>query len=222
MTSRGGSTGNIHMAILSSVSRIHRVSWTSVRALLPVLKVMHTVRYAHSPADADSPEVIKLAHLSVKEYLTSDTSCFAIGARGSHLLISQTGLIHLLRLDTLDVSDDDMKTHFRLFRYAAEYWTFYTLEAGDDSVVYKFTMDLLQAESVPFTKWAQMHAFAWIPGAKPVYPSNSIPLLLYFASAAGLQRESRALLEHGCKPKCSSSSSSSSRGIHHKCIADGI
>jgi len=78
----------------------------------------------------DKTGEVKLAHLSVKEYLLSKScqdgpSSFGISETSSHSFISQTCLAYLLQFDKPDCLSSSTIEEFPLALYAAQYWTFH-------------------------------------------------------------------------------------------------
>ncbi|KZP12248.1 hypothetical protein FIBSPDRAFT_985791 [Athelia psychrophila] len=82
--------------------------------------------------------IIKLAHLSVKEYLISDhilsgaAATFHTDEQLSHSMIAQTSLAYLLHFDKSDSLSKDTLPLFPLARYAAEHWVAHFHSAGSD------------------------------------------------------------------------------------------
>ena len=112
-------------------------------------------------------EEIKLAHLSVKEYLVSGriragpTSIFDISEKSANLSIAVTCLVYLLHFDVLDLTPD-APVEFPLIVYAAEHWVqhYKAAEANastarlDDLIV-----DLLATGGKCFLNWRRLYDF---------------------------------------------------------------
>ncbi|KZP13299.1 ankyrin, partial [Athelia psychrophila] len=84
------------------------------------------------------PEVIKLAHFSVKEYLISEhifsgaAANFHTDEQLSHSVIAQTSLAYLFHFDKSTSLSEDTLPSFPLAQYAAEYWITHFHSAGFD------------------------------------------------------------------------------------------
>ncbi|KAF7980533.1 hypothetical protein HWV62_37665 [Athelia sp. TMB] len=83
--------------------------------------------------------IVKLSHMSVKDYLLSDkisngpAAYFKVKESQSHALIAQTSLAYLLQFGTLDsLCYANIKT-YPLAPYAAEYWAFHWRRCTDIS-----------------------------------------------------------------------------------------
>src|ERR1700728_2724705 len=70
--------------------------------------------------------IIKLSHMSVKDYLLSQRHVRATGfgftEKLSHSLIAKTCLAYLLQFENLDMLNLDAIDEYPLAKYAAEYW----------------------------------------------------------------------------------------------------
>lgn len=82
---------------------------------------------------------IRLAHLSVRDYLTSERIRAREGAQycvqevHAHELIGQTCLAYLLHFDEPDSLQGEWERKFPLARYAAEYWAQHIRASGKET-----------------------------------------------------------------------------------------
>ena len=148
---------------------------------------------------------IKLAHMSVKEYLLSSSVHkfrFDINEEMSHSLIAQTCLAYLLQFETVDILNENTLGNFPLAPYAAEFWIDHVQYGADDSTgTLQTLIDTLFSPDAHgrFISWVRLHdldAF-WAGIDMSRMPRGS---RLYYASLAGLQETSLALLRGGANP----------------------
>src|SRR3984885_5506799 len=70
--------------------------------------------------------IIKLSHMSVKDYLLSQhhvgATGFGLNERFSHSLIAKTCLAYLLQFENLDMLNQNTIDKYPLAEYAAKYW----------------------------------------------------------------------------------------------------
>ena len=148
-------------------------------------------------------ETIALAHLSVKDYLTSerivssDAKNFQVSKTSAHRCIADMCLSYLV-VNGPTLSDKNV-IQYPLSRYAAEYWVEHVLEAGEKDL-YPRIKDLFTS-SESMTSWVRLH--------DPDYPfkeadmskdESSIAGPLYYASLRGLADTARGLLTTGADP----------------------
>src|SRR5277367_4709235 len=144
--------------------------------------------------------MIKLSHMSVKDYLLSQhrvgVTVFNIQEKLSHSHIAKTCLAYLLQFENPDMLDRATIDKYPLARYAAEYWIMHVhcgVEEGGDSQQEKLIITLFQPRLIaPFISWVKIHDIddpwkflAWTP---------DIPSTIYYASSAGLLHAVRALI----------------------------
>src|ERR1700733_6971090 len=100
----------------------------------------------------DMAGVVKLAHLSVKEYLVSEriqkgiASSFSISAEVSHSLIAQTCLAYLLQFDSPNCINSSTIQSFPLAVYAGKHWILH-MQSGDNEnsqAIQKMILKLLE------------------------------------------------------------------------------
>src|ERR1700721_2053466 len=134
--------------------------------------------------------IIKLSHMSVKDYLLSQhhvgTTGFGLNEKLSHSYIAKTCLAYLLQFKSLDMLNPNTIGNYPLAQYAAEYWVMhvhYEVEHGTDVQQEKLIMTLFQPwHTVPFISWVRINSIddAWSDSKKI---SDCIPSTLYFASS---------------------------------------
>src|ERR1700733_5592483 len=154
----------------------------------------------------DMAGVVKLAHLSVKEYLVSGrilkgiASSFSISAKVSHTLIAQTCLAYLLQFDTPNCINTNTIQSFPLALYAGEHWIFH-MQSGDNKnleAVQKMILKLLEPFGSPLINWIRL----WDPDAAFWEEHTNLGLTnvampLYYASLSGLAEASQQMLANG-------------------------
>ena len=149
---------------------------------------------------------IKLAHMSVKEYLFSSSArklySYDINEKMFHSLIAQTCLAYLLQFDTVDLLNENTLGDFPLAPYAAKYWPYHVKSAAEGSTDTLQTLidTLFLADSDgPFISWIRVHDIdePWTGVCMTRSPGGS---RLYYASLAGLQETSVALLRGVANP----------------------
>ncbi|KAF7976112.1 hypothetical protein HWV62_7545 [Athelia sp. TMB] len=165
--------------------------------------------------------IIKLAHMSVKEYLISEriangpAAYFSINARIAHSFLAQTCLAYLLYLGTIESLTTATIQSFPLACYAAEHWFDHAHGYTEsDPPLQELIFRLFDPESNAFNNWIRLHDIdEWIPsdlgrprtgipGHEGMFselqrPSNEIPAPLYYASQLGLVDVVRRFLRSG-------------------------
>src|ERR1700733_13903228 len=109
--------------------------------------------------------IIKLSHMSVKDYLLSQhhvgTTGFGLNKKLSHSLIAKTCLAYLLQFENLDMLNLDAIDKYPLAQYAAEYWVMhvhYGVKDGTDIQQQNLIMTLFQRRhTAPFISWVKIH-----------------------------------------------------------------
>src|ERR1700721_514536 len=147
--------------------------------------------------------IIKLSHMSVKDYLLSrhhvGETGFGLNEKLSHSLIAKTCLAYLLQFKNLDMLNLDAIDEFPLANYAATYWVMHVhggVEDGTDVQQEQLIMTLFQPRhTAPFISWVKTHDMDH-PWGKFVEKSN-IPSTFYYASSAGLLCAVRYLVKNG-------------------------
>src|SRR3984885_5515855 len=109
--------------------------------------------------------IIKLSHMSVKDYLLSQhhvgVAGFCLNEKLSHSHIAKTCLAYLLQFENLDMLNLDTIDEYPLAQYAAEYWVMHVhhgVEDGTDVQQEKLIMTLFQPwHTAPFILWVKIH-----------------------------------------------------------------
>ena len=108
--------------------------------------------------------VVQFSHFSVKEYLTSprlarspcvDVSWFHIDLEAAHMIMAQTCLATLLRLDEQNRRSDAKGSP--LVKYAAQYWVEHAQFEDVSSRVRDGMDDLFDSLKPHFAAWLQVH-----------------------------------------------------------------
>jgi Ankyrin repeats (3 copies)/Ankyrin repeat len=147
--------------------------------------------------------IIKLSHMSVKDYLLSQyhvgATGFGLNEKLSHSLIAKTCLAYLLQFENLDMLNLDAIDEYPLAQYAAKYWVMhvhYGVEGGTDVQQEQLIMTLFQPfHTAPFISWVKMHDLDDLWGWR--LSISEIPSTFYYASSAGLLRAVQALIKDG-------------------------
>ncbi|KAF7976850.1 hypothetical protein HWV62_5558 [Athelia sp. TMB] len=150
--------------------------------------------------------IVKLAHLSVKEYLLSEeikagaASIFSISDRVSHSVITETCLAYLLNFDQLDSINEDNIIKFPLATYAAEHWLFH-IRCSKNAGRPTLQAMLLRLFSFPqngaLANWIQLYDpdRSWKGTFDGQLEEVTHPI--YHASSAGLEQVVEHLLQNG-------------------------
>ncbi|KAH0559449.1 hypothetical protein GP486_004039 [Trichoglossum hirsutum] len=151
----------------------------------------------------EETEELRLAHFSVKEYLTSEriragpASKFHIPEIPAHLSIAQTCLVYLLQFNKPNSLTPNTGQECPLIRYAAKYWVEHA-KASDASVapLDHLTAKLFGLEKDCFLNWIRVYD-PDLPWAEPDFSREveSIAPQLYYASLLGLNQVVQQLLE---------------------------
>jgi hypothetical protein len=139
-------------------------------------------------------EQIRLAHLSVRDYLISKrildgkASQYSIQEIRAHESIAQVSLAYLLGLGEPGSLCVKTAQHFPLTGYAAEYWPQHTRALGKETEqIVELSMELFSSRDA-FANWIRLYdsdKASTIPVA--ARRLNSVAAPLYYASQGGLQ-----------------------------------
>src|ERR1700728_2114745 len=148
--------------------------------------------------------IIKLSHMSVKDYLLSQhhvgATGFGINEKLSHSHIAKTCLAYLLQFGHLDMLNSYTIGKYPLAQYAAKYWVthvHYGVEEGTDVQQDKLIMTLFQPwYTAPFISWLRMHNIDDAPW-EICGNTSDIPSTFYYASSAGLLLAAQGLVKNG-------------------------
>lgn len=194
------------MILCSSLVTKVTVSAEGVREILWTRNVPYLEVYDFFEIEDSEHEIIRLAHLSVKDYLVSDRITlskahqFAIDARLANTFIAQTCLVYLLHSAFgSGYCDEDgilkLTTEWPLYRYAVHFWPFHVKASGD--ILNDTIWDLLQrffrtkntANGGNFAAWAAaLQPKISLEAVKDIQP-------LYYAASFGITPLIRKLLD---------------------------
>ncbi|KAF9067409.1 ankyrin repeat-containing domain protein [Rhodocollybia butyracea] len=162
----------------------------------------------------DVEKVVKLAHNSVKEFLTQThaemhtSKMFKINEDLAHATICQTCVIYLLQFNKEGILPEEEETFEELYPlgiYAAEHWASHMQNLDDEVPDHKTAKDLvisLLKDSSQFTyvNWIRIHApdqERWGQTYKPTLDQSEIQSQLYYmASSNALSIFEHVLLEN--------------------------
>jgi hypothetical protein len=145
---------------------------------------------------------IRLAHLSVKEYLVSErvqAAQYSIQEICANVSIAEICLAYLLQFDSPNSLTSQTIEEFPLTRYAARYWTHHVQMAGKDTGrVHLLTMELFLSKRDTYVNWIRLFNPDY-PWEEPEITKSldEVACPLYYASLAGLVESVRLLLENG-------------------------
>jgi ankyrin repeat protein len=150
-------------------------------------------------------EQIRLAHLSVRDYLTSNqimagkAAHYSIDETRAHEAIAEICLAYLLQFDKPDSLSELTANHYHLAQYAAEYWVHHVRASGNETdQIVLLIMELFSNQDT-FSNWLRLfdpdkaspEAYGW------ALPDVAEPL--YYASQAGLVEPIKLLLKKGTR-----------------------
>src|SRR5277367_5605111 len=148
--------------------------------------------------------IVKLSHMSVKEYLLSQyrlgVTRFSINEKLSHSHIAKICLAYLLQFEKVVMKTLNTLNDYPLAEYAAEYWVMHVHVGGEESTdvqQQKLIMTLFQPwHTVPFISWVNLHNIDAPLSSIKMTPDNT-PSTLYYASIACLLLAVQALVNNG-------------------------
>lgn len=174
-----------------------------VRDILTICSGLITVTEASNVSPG--LEEVRLAHSTVKEYLTAPSipvgstprQTITFDEKVSHNLIARTCLAYLLYFDVDHTFAPDDNESYPLAQYAAEYWIQHYCAANDKDGLQIQVLQLFEDDSGCFDNWRKIHNID-----KPWTYSNtskSSPMAppLYYASLIGLDSIVLRLLQNG-------------------------
>jgi Ankyrin repeats (3 copies) len=143
---------------------------------------------------------VRLAHFSVREYLTSEhlgnsdaqVSYYHFSQRNAHRFIAKTCLAYLLQFDQDNGVNLTTFRSYPLSRYAANHWMTHarSVPAGDADDLHGLAMALLQPMSTVYKNWL------WLYHQYVLWDPPEVPPL-YYAAGAGLEQACQELLKMG-------------------------
>ncbi|KAH7905753.1 ankyrin repeat-containing domain protein [Hygrophoropsis aurantiaca] len=141
--------------------------------------------------------MVKLSHMSIKDYLLSgqhqEPSGIQTNTSLAHSVIAQTCLAYLLQF-TQPRSTNDIMHLFPLAEYAAYYWFDHARSVDGDSNVrsqHQLTMELFDKDHSAFMVWVKLY------DPDRTYGMQCTPSPLYYAAHIGLQWVLQELLDQG-------------------------
>ncbi|KAG9853157.1 purine and uridine phosphorylase, partial [Aureobasidium melanogenum] len=149
-----------------------------------------------------SQEEIRLAHYSVKEYLTSGRGQineigFQLGQATSATYIASAMLTYLLHLQT-NVPNHAIIAHCPLAMYSASHWMEFARVANAEDSRLRILIERLLLVPERYAHWISLFnppkRWIWGDDKKPSFP---LPQPLYYASLGGLEYVVNRLLESG-------------------------
>ncbi|KAF7972884.1 hypothetical protein HWV62_16676 [Athelia sp. TMB] len=153
--------------------------------------------------------IVKLAHMSVKDFLISErikdgvVSFFSIDEALAHSTIAQTCLAYLLHLGELTGIDDSTLRSFPLASYAIWFWVPHMNSGLDDDLpTGKLISKLFSPEGNAFKNWAHLEpdpdTKRWtVERSYHSQAPTEIPRPLYCAALFGLEKLVVQLLDDG-------------------------
>lgn len=151
--------------------------------------------------------MLSLAHLSVKEYLTSDqvkkssVSSFHLDKKLSDTAVSQDCLAYILQFDTLDHLKRCTEASVSFGRYAAEFWIVHA--RSEDCSIQDNVNSLIESLFIPdgkqFINWVTLFDIDDFYQPESLDAPTNIAHPLYYASQMGLDEIVDRLLV-GCNP----------------------
>ena len=149
---------------------------------------------------------IKLAHLSVKKYLTGEqiqngpVSKYSFDQKQGDTLIAQTCLAYISQFDTVNSVGPPTPSNFPLSQYAAKFWiTHVQCQFQDNNIPYaiqNLITNLLQPQGHQFISWVQFfnidHNFDFWRSPQ-ILSMESIPVPLYYTSLRVLEKTSQQI-----------------------------
>ena len=140
-----------------------------------------------------------LAHLSVKDYLTSSSiqsgsaSRFAIQQESASAYIAETCLAYLLQFNHEDIVLKETLPEFPLALYAAKCWPEHAREANERSdLLIDLAVQLCRAHTKTFDNF--LYLFEW-RGTQTTFMRDENCPPLYIASLCGLPRLAKILID---------------------------
>ncbi|KAF7982446.1 hypothetical protein HWV62_28591 [Athelia sp. TMB] len=153
--------------------------------------------------------IVKLAHLSVKEYLVSEriqhgaAATFSVNEALAHSTMAATCLCYLLRLGDVLLANESIHRSFPLAFYAARHCTSHVKSGHTDKLfVWQLLIRLFSPGSSALANWVRLHdPDSWV-GINHSYINytkmcEDIAPPLYYASSYGLEELVVELLNIG-------------------------
>lgn len=187
-----------------------------------------------SPDNGESKILVRLAHLSVREYLTSERILagpglaprYSIREIPANLSIAMTCLAYLLYLDMPDLTYPSSKA-FPLAGYAARYWIRHAGVSCDRqnpnaAELLEMEAELLLRKPDASCNWGRLYMWSfWTNGIEMEVVGSEKAFPLYIASRSGRIEAVKLLIEAGadvnaCSDYYGSPLQAASRGGHYE------
>jgi hypothetical protein len=155
----------------------------------------------HSYDEDDKPMELRLAHFSVKEYLTSDRLDNDIVQKFQEVVakasIATVCLAYLLHLD-LDLPTEELKKTFPLAQYCARYWiTFAAVAESKDETLQGFIREFFYYHRSSYRNCYSLYRPDRSWEDEPAKGGEKPASALYYASFGGLINAVKYLLSQG-------------------------
>ena len=176
---------------------------SDVRDILTICSGLITVTEASNVSPG--LEEVRLAHSTVKEYLTAPSisvgstprQTITFDEKVSHKIIARTCLAYLLYFDIDHTFAPEDKESYPLAQYAAEYWIEHYCAASDKDGLQTQVLQLFEDDSGCFNNWRKIHNIdkPWTHNKTSKLSPKASPL--YYASLMGLDSIVLRLLQNG-------------------------
>lgn len=187
------------------------------------------------PAGSDASlevevKCIRLAHFSVKEYLTSARPCiksFSLPEKESNDILATCCLVYLLRFEGEEWDDPECEAKFPLARYAAVHWTKHARISDCQSQQQQDLCTKLFTERLPaYRSWNRFYDLScnWSETCDIRREIHEFPNPLFSASSEDLAQAVSAILEDAnvnidaTWDKCGSALCEASRQGHRRIV----
>ena len=158
------------------------------------------VSLSTTEAGLEGVTMLRLSHLSVKEYLMSgqvvkpfQKSFTEINARGT---VTRVCLAYLSHLD-MKRPVAEIRNNFPLARYSAQYWMEHARHTETENDIQKSILNFFLRQKEAYTVWGSLFDPDQPWSTQYVFRDMATPL--YYASSAGLQHTVQLLIEKHAK-----------------------
>ena len=149
-------------------------------------------------SNAEHTGTIKLAHFTVKEYLTTAHANF--NEHKANCLIAESCLGYLLQFNAPGSLDNRNIQNFQLARYAAQYWVQHARDAeqrdGQTEVMKQMIGDIFESETA-FVTWIQLFDPQSPWEGTDFTRRAGVGTSCYFAAFLGLLQQVQTLIQKG-------------------------
>ncbi|KAF7980071.1 hypothetical protein HWV62_39860 [Athelia sp. TMB] len=147
---------------------------------------------------------VKLAHMSVKDFLVSErikdgpASYFSINEALAHSIITKTCLSCILHLGNRPSVNESTVNSFPLVMYAVEHWIYHMRIACEDAHILELMARLFSPESNAFSNWVRLNDpdEPWYFSRRTNFSkaAEEIATPLYYASSFGVHEMVKRLI----------------------------